>query len=452
MKSLNILLLFCDAARSTATVDDHVKYLCNNTKNKIFPCDSILINFLNIDFDIFDVIVFHYSIVISRDNYIRKDLEEKIRRHKGLKVAFLQDEYRWVDKTADAMERLGVTVLFTVVNKDTIRSIYRHPWMQNVRFEQTLTGFVPEHLLERSVPPYEQRRLDVAYRARKVPSWLGGFGQEKWEIGQRFKEDASRYGLRCDIAFSEAERIYGEKWIRFISGTKAVLGTESGASVIDFDDQIRNSVEAYEAQCPDASFEDVQDRCFKDQDGDIVIHVISPRCFEAAALRTLMILYPGEYSGVLEAGRHYVPLEKDHSNMDEVVETLRDPRRAGEIIENAYKEVACSGRWTFASMVAHFDKVVQEEAFAKMSEAQIDERSVLTSKKIAEWQSKLRWYLYLKSIRSFIVRILQIIKCNLTKVLRLLPDPIYDSAIKPLVPFFNQVDGAIRRWLFGNIS
>ncbi|MDA7946893.1 MAG: glycosyltransferase [Hyphomicrobiaceae bacterium] len=345
-----------------------------------------------------------------------------------------------------------MTVLFTVVNEDAIRAIYRHPWMQNVRFEQTLTGFVPEHLLERSVPPYEKRKTDVAYRARKVPSWLGGFGQEKWEIGQRFKEESKKYGLRCDIAFSEAERIYGEKWIKFISGAKAVLGTESGASVIDFDDKIRNAVEAYEAQCPDVSFEDVQNKCFKDQDGDVVIHVISPRCFEAAALRTLMILYPGEYSGVLEEGRHYVPLEKDHSNMDEVVETLRDPKRAGEIVENAYKEIASSGRWTFATMVAHFDNVIQEEALARIPKEQIDARPVLEKKEISEWQTKIKWYSYILKLKHLVIRIIQIALGNVRKIVKSLPDPIYDFAIKPLVPFIYQVEKLIRKWLLGSTS
>ena len=55
------------------------------------------------------------------------------------------------------------------------------------------------------------------------------------------------------------------------------------------------------------------------------MNVISPRCFEAAALRTLMVMYEGEYAGILEAGRHYVELKRDHSNIDEVVSAIRSP-------------------------------------------------------------------------------------------------------------------------------
>src|SRR3546814_363580 len=37
------------------------------------------------------------------------------------------------------------------------------------------------------------------------------------------------------------------------------------------------------------------------------------------------------------------------------------PERAGRIIDRAYREVACSGEWTFAAFIRHFDRVVSEE-------------------------------------------------------------------------------------------
>ncbi|MFZ2102302.1 MAG: hypothetical protein WAU86_17230, partial [Oricola sp.] len=239
--------------------------------------------------------------------------------------------------------------------------VYRAPWLDHVRFEQTLTGFVPEELTRLPVPAYQDRPIDVSYRARKLPGWCGAFGQEKWIIGARFSADAESYGLKCDISTAEQDRIYGQKWVEFVANSKAMLGTESGASFIDFSGNIAPAVDQFEATNPNASFEEVRDRFLEERDGEIVIHVISPRCFEAAALRTLMIMYEGEYSGALSANRHYVPLKRDHSNMEEVVAVLRDSKRAGRIIDQAYEEVACSGEWTFAAFIRHFDRVVLEE-------------------------------------------------------------------------------------------
>ncbi len=360
MKSANILLLCDEASRHTGTVDEHILAFKKFSQHRIVILDSRAAAVLNVDFSMFDAVVFHYSIVIASPAYLPPPLFERLAKFQGPKILFIQDEYRWVDRTANAARALGVSVVFTVVNSDVVRAIYRDPWFDGVRFEQTLTGFVPDTLVARSVPAYEQRPIDVSYRARRVPSWLGGFGQEKWVIGERFLSDSQHYGLTCDIAMTEGSRIYGDQWINFVANCKAVLGTESGASFIDFSGDAQSQVEDYEKSNPTASFEDIQRR-FLHGDGETTIHVISPRCFEAAALRTLMILYPGTYSGVLVPHQHYVVLERDHSNMAEVAAILRDQVRARHIIDAVYNEVACSKRWTSEAFVAAFDGVVMEE-------------------------------------------------------------------------------------------
>jgi hypothetical protein len=368
MKPLNILILCDEAARHTDTVDQHIKAFQKHSVHRVLVLDSRAAGSLDLDLSLFDAVVFHYSIVISMPSFLPHGLFDRLAQFDGLKLLFIQDEYRWVDRTSAAIRNLGISVIFTVVNNEVIREIYREKWFDSVRFEQTLTGFVPEHLLTRNVPEFSQRRIDVSYRARKVPSWLGEFGQEKWIIGERFKADGARYGLKTDIEMSEQSRIYGDAWIDFVANSKAVLGTESGASFIDYSGEAQQNVDAFEAAHPSASFSDVQKR-FLDGDGRHVIHVISPRCFEAAALRTLMILYPGTYSGHLQAGRHFVELARDHANIDEVVAVLRDETRAGRIIEAAYHEVAKSPKLTFKYLVERFDSVTNEEMLKRPNAA-----------------------------------------------------------------------------------
>ncbi|MBI1385102.1 MAG: hypothetical protein GC150_09350 [Rhizobiales bacterium] len=360
-RPLDIVLFYEAAAMHTGTVRDHVTAFERLSGHRVHTLDVRAAAELAPDLTRADALVLHYSLVIAGDAYVRPSLAEAIAAFTGPKILFIQDEYRWVDRTAETIRLLGVHVVFTVVNEDVIRRIYRAPWLEKVRFEQTLTGFVPEDLVHRPVPAYTDRPIDVSYRARRVPAWLGAFAQEKWWLGARFREDARRHGLVCDIETSEASRIYGERWIEFVANSKAVLGSESGASFVDFAGDVQPLVEAFERDHPDAPFEEVQHRFLGARDGEIVIRVISPRCFEAAALRTLMILYPGDYSGVLEPGRHYVPLARDHSNMDEVVAIIRDPVRASAVIERAWQEVAQNPRWTFASFIAHFDRVVEQE-------------------------------------------------------------------------------------------
>lgn len=372
---MNILLLVANAAKHTGTVVDHITAFEKFSRNNIVVLDSFVAGQINFDLDQFDTVVFHYSIVISSPNYLPEAFVDRLAEYQGLKILFIQDEFRWVDRTAAMAEKLGIAVIFTVVNKDVVHKIYRHPYFNNVRFEQTLTGFVPEHLLGREVPSFKDRSLDIIYRARKLPGWCGSFARQKWQIGTLVEKEAKKFGLKTDIATSEESRIYGEAWIDFVASAKATLGTGSGSSFIDFTGEVIPAVDKFETEFPDSEFEEVKERFLEGRDGDIVIDVISPRVFEAAALRTLLIMYPGSYSGAVQPGRHYVELNTDHSNMAEVVAILQDPKRAGEIIDRAYKEVACSGKWTFQTFVKHFDQVVEEEFSAQSNAAVSSEKT-----------------------------------------------------------------------------
>ncbi len=358
---MNLLLLCASMARHTGTVDVHIRAFKDYSRHNVVTLDSEDAGKTGVDVSLFDAIIFHYSIVISHPRHLSEELAQKIASFEGPKVLFIQDEFRWVDRTSKAAEKLGISVIFTVVNKGVIRKIYRNDYFDNVRFEQTLTGFVAEDLLTRQVPEFNDRPIDIGYRARKLPGWCGSFALQKWQIGEEILKKANKYGLNCDISMSENSRIYGEDWIDFMSSCKATLGTESGASFVDYTGLVYQEIDRYEAANPNASFEEVREKFLEGRDNEVIIHVISPRVFEAAALRVLMILYPGTYSGVIIPGRHYVELRRDHSNIDEVIGVLRNPEKAGEIIKNAYEEVACSPAWTHKSFIEHFDSVVDEE-------------------------------------------------------------------------------------------
>ncbi len=370
LASLNILLLCDQCARHIGTVEDHIQAFLTRSRHNVLALDARGGATIDLDLERFDVVVTHYSVAIGYPGHVPASLAAKIKAFPGTKIAFLQDEYRWIDASAAAIRDLGIDVLFTVTNPEVTRKIYHHPWFDDVRIEHTLTGFVPEDLCHRSPPPFEERRVDVGYRARKLPAWLGAAAQEKWLIGERFAADASAHGLACDISSREADRLYGEAWIDFVGNCRAVLGSESAISAFDFDGTLKDAVDAYEREHPNASFEDVRAHLLEGIDEcHGAIRVISPRVFEAAALKTLMILYPGSYSGVLEPWRHYVPLDRDHGNMDEVVGVLRDHAKVMKITEQCYQEVARSGRWGYNAFAMHFDQVVGEVAVARTTEA-----------------------------------------------------------------------------------
>ena len=114
------------------------------------------------------------------------------RQFRGLKAIFIQDEYRFVDATIAAMREIGIDVLFTCVPEPEIEKVYPSERLPGVTKVNVLTGYVPEHLLNKAVLAYQDRPIDVGYRARKVPAWLGELGREKYEIGRSLSRRCGR--------------------------------------------------------------------------------------------------------------------------------------------------------------------------------------------------------------------------------------------------------------------
>jgi hypothetical protein len=360
-RKLSVLLL-CDDRRCHAnTVLDHIAAIAtfSNHDVRIFnPLGVARSRYL--DLDEFDAVVVHYSLVIISDHYLSPDMREKIRRFRGLKIQFIQDEYRWVDEVTAMIRYLGIHVLLTLVPPSEVRKIYSEDRLPGVAVLPTRAGYVPEHLVGLQVPPLTARSIDIGYRGRTLPYWLGELAQEKIWIGQGVLARAGRYGLRCDIKWAEEDRIYGQRWNHFLMSCKATLGTESGASITDFDGSIERRTKAYLADNPKADFFEVHRVVLAPYEGNARVTAVSPRIFEAAALKTAMILFPGEYSGVVQPWVHYIPLAKDFSNISEVVARIRDLSFLRDMTERTYKDLVASGRYSQRAFAREFDQLVAE--------------------------------------------------------------------------------------------
>jgi len=361
------VLLLCDRMSGiAATVFDHIDALERFSRHRIRRLEMLGDIPESVDLNRFDVIIVHYTLVLCADYYVSPAARQRLAEARALKAMFIQDEYRFVDKTIAAMNEIGVDLLFTCVPDEEIGKVYPEQRLPGVTKVNVLTGYVPARLLKLPLRPLAERSIDVGYRSRDLPAWLGRLAQEKMHIGRRFQEDGARCGLKLDISAREEDRLYGNSWIRFVRNCKAMLGVESGASVFDFTGDIQRNVEAHVARDPSVGFETLHDLYFADAEDKIRLAQISPRSFEAAALGTLMIMYEGEYSGILEPWRHYVPLKKDHSNFEAVVATLRDTKRATEIVAQAYHEIALNPRYSFQTAVAQVDDCIARCMQAEM--------------------------------------------------------------------------------------
>jgi hypothetical protein len=346
-----------------ATVTEYLDALIQYSSATVYEV-SMLHHFpARVDLDRFDVVITHYSLSLGPllKHYLGQDLIDRLKRFRGLKAAFLQDEYREIQTYWKHLNDLGIDILFSCVPDNEISKVYPADKVPKLRVVNVLTGYVSDRLVRTTVQPVAERQIDVGYRTRRMPFWLGRLGHEKWFIAEEFQRRAQSSGLKLDLSTREGERLYGEAWTNFVASCKVVIGVESGASIIDFDGKIERRVDDFVAQKPDATFEEVFDRLLRPFEGSLALHQISPRCFEAAALRTPMVLFEGDYSGVLIPERHFIVLKKDFSNFDEVLSKIRDIAFLQEMANRTYQEVALDPRWSYRSFIEKIDSILIEE-------------------------------------------------------------------------------------------
>jgi hypothetical protein len=374
---MNILFL-CNRPSNNSqasTVTEYLDALGRFSKNKIFEI-SMLNHFPSkINLQKFDVIITHYSLSLGPliEYYYGKDLIDKIKKFNGLKVSFLQDEYRQVNLYWKHINELGIDILFSCVPSNEIKKVYPANEVPNLRVVNVLTGYIPESLLRLKKKPINKRSIDVGYRTRKTPYWLGKLGFEKFFISEEFKRRAKQYNINVNFSTKEGDRLYGDDWINFITSCKALIGVESGSSIVDFDGSIEKKVEAYIVKNPNTDFEDVFNKLLKPYEGNVNLHQISPRCFEAIALKTPLILFEGNYSGILKKNKHFIPLKKDFSNFDEVIQKLRNHSYLKKLVNRAYIDVACNPRLSYRHFVGKIDNIIDVE-FKKRKKTLCDNR------------------------------------------------------------------------------
>jgi hypothetical protein len=362
---LNVLILYDQRSVFTNTVREHLDSFARFSRHRFAYAHAAADGPLTFSLDRFDVVILHYSIRLAFDWHLSPEFAWALRSFRGLKALFIQDEYDHTWTACRWIEQLGVSLVFTCVPLEHVRDIYSKVDHRRVTFVPTLTGYLPiDAELERHVKPLPERPVVIGYRGRALPFRYGRLGQEKLTIGVRMKHVCRDRNIPHDIEWTEDKRIYGDAWVDFVASCRATLGTESGSNVFDFDGSLTVQVNAALAANPKVTYEEIEGRFLAGKELDGVMNQVSPRIFEAVALRTGLILFKGTYSGVVRPDEHFIPLKKDFSNVDEVLRRVRDDSELSAMTDRAYRHVIQSGTYTYPAFIRSVDAILDRHATA----------------------------------------------------------------------------------------
>lgn len=354
----NILLLYNATQTYTNTVYEHVANFGVYSNNRYFFLHQDDASVLNVDLGRFDAIGLHYSIRLPF-NQVSDSTRRIFEGFDGLKFLFIQDEYDHTHRAWEWIKQLGFGLVFTVVPEEGVEKIYPKAEFPGVRFVSVLTGYVPTNLAADSdlIPP-SRRPLWIGYRGRSLPIRYGQLAQEKVQIGSMVKAHCLRENIPCDIEWTEGSRIYGDAWDAFMKSCRATLGSESGSNVFDWSGDLQRRIAEFVGQHSNADEQTIYEAVIKPAEVPGLMNQVSPKIFEAIASRTVLILFEGAYSGVLQPDVHYISMKKDGSNLPEIIAALDDADLVDELAERAYQDIIASGMFGYARFVARVDEAI----------------------------------------------------------------------------------------------
>lgn len=355
--------------RDASTVMEHVGSFRAHSRNRVWEVNTDLgfpPALAGLDFR---AVIVHYCVFGMGPYRLDERWLEWLDSSRAYKVAFFQDECTRCQRRFRFLDEHRFDCVYTCLEPSEFPKVYGR-YTSVPKLVTNVPGYVPDRLPEmgrRFSKPDAQRTVDVGYRGRPLPAYLGHGAMEKHEIGVRFGELAASSGLRLDLATGEGDRLYGDDWYRFMANCRCVLGVESGVSCFDLEDEVFGEWLERSDNGRPVGLEDLQ--TLPRWEDVVYYRTISPRHFEAAALRVCQVLFEGRYSGAMEPMVHYIPLAKDFSNFDRVLELVRDPDVRQELTENAYRDLIASGEWSYARLIASVDGTLAEGGLTRRPDA-----------------------------------------------------------------------------------
>lgn len=319
------------------------------------------------DFSGYDVVFHHYGARLCFEGIVPENYRERLRRFPGVKILSVQDEYNNTNATRAAIRDLGFDVLLTCVPPAGVEYVYPRAELPGVEIISVFAGYVSDDAAApRPGPPLSERPIVLGYRGRMLGGLYGQLGFEKYEIGRRMKEICDARGIACDISSREEDRIYGEDWYTFIGNCRAMLGSESGSNVFDFDGSLAVKFEQMtrENHGVAPTYEEFRPY-IGNRESEIEMGQISPRVFECALMRTPLVLMRGGYSGAIRPEEHFIPLEKDFSNAEAVLARLENLPALEAMVERAYQHLVASGKFGYRAFGATVRAVIDRHVAKK---------------------------------------------------------------------------------------
>ncbi|MFZ4076690.1 MAG: hypothetical protein ACOYKA_01770 [Legionellaceae bacterium] len=315
MSRPNVLLL-ANTTHSSEAVLDHIHAVTTCHAFNFHVVNPLTFKIIDkIDFSLFDAIGVHYSVKLYQEDDFSFKVQKKIASYTGLKFLFVQDEFFLIHKIQDLIYRLGFEVLFTLLEQKFWAKAYPDPRLIKLKKVQVLASYVSDDMKFIDTPAVSERPIDVSYCRGHDDAWSGPLAQEHHEREKKLLSYLKQADLTLDLTLQEVSHVCEAALLNVLMRSKVVFCSGSTQNVWTLEDRL-------------------------------IYPSVSSRLFEAVATRTPLILFSGDYEGILKPHEHYIPLEKDFSNINDVLDRIRHLDELQAMADAAYADLIESNAYS----------------------------------------------------------------------------------------------------------
>lgn len=354
---MDILVVFYsnyDVTFFRRTFKDHLLSFVRHADAEVYYFNTFIKESNYLKRQSFDLIIYHYSFMALKWSCNGALLKyDWLKSIKGRRVAIAQDEYLNSIEVNRFLKQHDVKVLFSCCDRpQDIDLIYPKHLNNLEKVISVLPGYIETKNLKplNQLKKHDKRNVDIFYRARNNSMVLGKLSLRKSRIAKEFLSLELPH-LSIDISLEPKDTILGEQWFLALENARVVLGVEGGASVFDPDGSLSLRVDEYIKNNPGASYSEINVNVLKESEGSLVYKTISPRSFEAIMTNTCQVLYEGSYSDVLIPNKHYIQLNEDFSNIENVLSLIENKEYCEKIAANAYRDIIGKNDYTYEKFV-----------------------------------------------------------------------------------------------------
>ena len=247
-------------------------------------------------------------------------------------IFFLCNEFYRMAPKMDFVQDLGVNVLVSQCVLPGVLALYQnHVGCRVIGLPNTIYN-------EESFPPgpaLAERPIDLGCRTVPGPASLGHY--ERQDIANVFLHSA-KHRLKLDISLSPEDRLTPPQWAAFLRRSKAQLSVASGGNILELHDTTVTKVHEFLLKNPDATRDEI-DKLFPPEKDRVKSRILSPRMVEAASSKTVQIMYKEDIGFDFQPDHDYLMLERNHSNLEEIIDKLSNFDVMEEIAQNCRETI-----------------------------------------------------------------------------------------------------------------